>query len=371
MGTRLQQPQECRHGQKGAGPDAPLRPSKRVDEPPEVRVVDGSPAVSEPAAPGGQHTMVREHMRPSGVAVLSAPPAGSGRKRSPIFLEIGLIVFLVWIYNWIQDFAPLRFHRAIDNAHRLLSFETSIGLDPERALDHWLAHQSLLAYVTSNFYAVAIFGVTFGFAAYTWWRRPDIYRPVRNEIVLANLIAFAVFWAFPVAPPRMLPGFVDVVATSDGLGWHNTLVRHADQLAAMPSMHVGYAAWCCFVAWRLARSRRGKTVAITFGSAYLLVTAAAVLATGNHYLLDVPAGVVSVVLSVVAVEVVPHLARGILAKKRAGNAALVRPSSLFPSNPAALKGSGRAEGHLGPATMTVASGPYEFSQPDRQSLSGP
>ncbi|HTV11609.1 MAG TPA: phosphatase PAP2 family protein [Acidimicrobiales bacterium] len=236
----------------------------------------------------------------------SENPATSKSKRTPIFVELAWVVFLVWIYNWIQDFAPLRREQAFSNARAILSFEMRTGLDPERVLDHWLAYQHVLAYVASNFYGIAIFAVTFGFAAWTWLRRPDIYVPLRNEIVLANLIAFAVFWAFPVAPPRMLPGFIDVVAKAGGLGWHNTLVRHADQLAAMPSMHLGYAVWCSLVAWRLARSRASKAVALVFGLSYPLLTALAVMATANHYLVDVLAGVATTVASVVVVEVVPH-----------------------------------------------------------------
>jgi hypothetical protein len=221
-------------------------------------------------------------------------------------VELGWLVFLVWIYDWLQDLAPLRKTLAFDHARSVLAFEVRFGLGPERALDHWLARQHVLAFISSNFYSNAIFAVTFAFAAYIWWCRPDIYRPLRNDLVLANLIGFAVFWAYPVAPPRMLPGFIDVVVKAGGLGaWHNTLIRHADQFAAMPSMHLGYAVWCSLVAWRVARHRRSKLVAVVFGTAYPLLTALVVMATGNHYLLDVLAGTGTVVLSVVMVEVLP------------------------------------------------------------------
>ncbi len=226
--------------------------------------------------------------------------------RSPILLELTWLVFLVWIYDWLQDLAPLRRTLAFDNAHRVLSFETRLGLDPERALDHWLSNQHVLAFLASNFYSNAIFAVTFAFAAYLWWCRPDLYRPLRNDLVLANLIGFAVFWAFPVAPPRMLPGFIDVVVKAGGLGaWHDTLIRHADQFAAMPSMHLGYAVWCSLVAWRLARRRGSRRVALAFAIGYPLMTALVVIGTGNHYLLDVVAGVSTVVVSVLVIEVLP------------------------------------------------------------------
>ena len=381
-GTCPQRPREGWRSHERANLEATPRPTKCTEEPPNARLVDGSRSSPGLTGSGARPVRSGEHGHVAGsngsvpdddgpALVLGGAAIRTtavSPKRSPILVELALVVFLVWIYNWVQDVAPLRLPRALDNARGLLSFETAIGLDPERALDHWLAHQQVLAYVTSNFYAIAIFAVTFGFAAWTWWRRPDIYVPLRNEIVLANLIAFAVFWAFPVAPPRMLPGFIDVVATSGGLGWHNTLVHHADQLAAMPSMHVGYAVWSSLVAWRLARSRGAKLMAILFGMGYSLLTAVSVLATGNHYLLDLLGGVATVVLSVAAVEAVPDLAHRVVGATAPARAR--RPSILGP-NPPALKANPLAEGDLGPAPFSTLTCSYESSHPNLPRPSGP
>lgn len=239
-------------------------------------------------------------------AVTPSPPGAPARgqpRRSPLILELGVIAFLGWIYDWLQDLAPLRRGAAFRHAQAVLSFEQRLGLAPERALDHWLDHHYALAYVASDFYDNAIFGVTLGLAAWIWWRRPDIYRPLRNDLVLANLIGFAVFWLYPVAPPRMLPGFVDVVAKVGGLGsWHTTLINHADQLAAMPSMHLAWAVWCSLVMWRLASPGRWRVAAVVVGVAYPVTTAWVVMATANHYLADVVAGAACTVVSVLVVE---------------------------------------------------------------------
>jgi membrane-associated phospholipid phosphatase len=88
----------------------------------------------------------------------------------------------------------------------------------------------------------------------------------------------------------MLPGlgYVDVVAASHAvISWHSgALVHDADQFAAMPSLHIAWAIWSSLAAWRLFRSRIARAVALC----YPLVTAFTVLATGNHYVLDVLAG---------------------------------------------------------------------------------
>lgn len=224
-------------------------------------------------------------------------------RRSPLLVELALVAFLGWLYDWLQDLAPLRRQLAIAHGQAVLSFETRLGISPERAMDHWLANQHVLAYIASDFYDNAIFVVTFCFAAWTWWRRPDIYRPLRNTLVLANLIGFTVFWVYPVAPPRMLPGFIDVIERVGGLGsWHNELIRHADQLAAMPSMHLAWAVWCSLVAWRLGGHGWKRVAGRAFAVAYPVVTTFAVLATGNHYVMDVLAGMGCTALSALAAD---------------------------------------------------------------------
>jgi PAP2 superfamily len=233
-------------------------------------------------------------------------------RRSPLLLELGVIVFLGWIYNWLQDLAPVRVGLAMHNGEGILSFEKRLHIAPERYLDGWLNHHYLLAYVSSDFYDNAIFGVTLALAAWIWWRRPDIYRPLRNDLVLANLIGFAIFWLYPVAPPRMLPGFTDIVEKVGGLGsWHNALISHADQLAAMPSMHLAWAVWCSLVVWRLAGKEGWRRAALAFGIAYPVTTAWIVIATGNHYLMDVVAGTAVTALSVAVVELGPKLVAGL------------------------------------------------------------
>jgi PAP2 superfamily len=246
---------------------------------------------------------------PSGLIAPARAPALPA-KRSPLLLELSIVAFLGWIYNWLQDLAPLRKSAALHHGADILSLEQRLGIAPERAMDHWLAGQHMLAYISSDFYDNAIFGITFCFAAWTWWRRPDIYRSLRNTLVLANLAGFAVFWAYPVAPPRMLRGFIDVVERVGGLGsWHNTLVHHADQLAAMPSMHLAWAVWCSIVAWRLATTSRGRVIAGTFAVIYPVSTSLVVLSTGNHYTLDVVAGTACTALAALICKVVP-LVRG-------------------------------------------------------------
>jgi membrane-associated phospholipid phosphatase len=115
-----------------------------------------------------------------------------------------------------------------------------------------------------------------------------------------NVFAFIVFWRFPVAPPRMLPGFTDVVASSHAFGsWHTgALASEANQLAAMPSLHMAWAAWCTLTIWRISKRRWLRVLAVI----YPCVTAVAVLSTGNHYVLDLVGGLALMALSTLVAD---------------------------------------------------------------------
>jgi hypothetical protein len=217
--------------------------------------------------------------------------------RTRWWVEALVIVWLCWVYDAITNLAPLRLHAALGHAEGVLALERSLRIDPELALDRWLAGRHTLGLIVSDYYDNAHFIVTLGLLGWLWWRRADLYKPLRNALVLVNVIAFVIFWLYPVAPPRMLTvdGFSDIVASTHAFGsWHTgALASAANQLAAMPSLHMAWAAWCTVVVWRLSVRRWVRALA----TLYPCVTAFAVLATGNHYVLDVLAGLATLALA--------------------------------------------------------------------------
>lgn len=240
----------------------------------------------------------------AGAPAVDARPA----RRARWWLELLTIAWLAWVYDAITNLAPLRRHAALSHGEGLLSLERTLHIDPERSLDRWLAGHHTLATALSYYYDNAHFIVTLGLLGYLWWRRADIYRPLRSSLVLVNLLGFIVFWLYPVAPPRMLPGFTDIVASSGTIGsWHTgSLASDANQLAAMPSLHMAWALWCTLVLWQLSARPAVRVLAC----AYPLLTTFAVLATGNHYVLDIAGGVAVLVLSVLLVRIYERRPRG-------------------------------------------------------------
>jgi hypothetical protein len=222
--------------------------------------------------------------------------------RAPVWLEAIVVIWLLWLYDQINNLAPLRRIVALHNAAAVLALERSLNISPELGLDRWVAAHATLGLILSYYYVSAHFFVTFGLLAYLWWRKSRDYRPLRTQLVIINLIGLAIFWLFPVAPPRMLAsdGFRDIIVLTQAVGdFHQGgLASTADQYAAMPSLHIAWATWCCVVVWRVFSSRIARAVAV----AYPFVTAFVVIGTGNHFLLDVLAGAL-VTATAVGIEV--------------------------------------------------------------------
>jgi hypothetical protein len=224
--------------------------------------------------------------------------------RTPWWRELLVVVWLAWVYDAINNLAPLRLGPALAHGRDILSLEGSLGIAPERALDHWLALHHSVGLAVSDYYDNAHFAVTLGVLALLWWRGAERFRPMRNALVAINLLAFAVFWLYPVAPPRMLGGFTDVVASTHAIGsWHTgALASQANQLAAMPSLHIAWAVWCAVAVWLLTRRTLVRALALV----YPCLTGFAVLATGNHYVLDLVAGALLVVVAMACVAGAPR-----------------------------------------------------------------
>lgn len=120
--------------------------------------------------------------------------------------------------------------------------------------------------------------------------RNEAFARVRNWVLAANLIGLIGYILVPTAPPRMFPeeGFVDTLASSAGLNHGSGLIELASNpYAAMPSLHGADALIIGFALASLVTSRWLKVVWTLWPTWVWL----AVMATGNHFWLDIAAGV--------------------------------------------------------------------------------
>jgi membrane-associated phospholipid phosphatase len=122
-------------------------------------------------------------------------------------------------------------------------------------------------------------------------RSQPVYERLRNTVLATWLISIPVYALFPCAPPRLAGiGMVDTITAQTGFAMDSKLTTSFyNQLAAVPSLHVGFA-FAIGVAIAAASQRRiVKVLAHLWGP----LVALAVVATGNHFLFDIAAGLVA------------------------------------------------------------------------------
>lgn len=212
--------------------------------------------------------------------------------------EVAVLALLLVAYDRLANLTQLRPTVAVRNAAGLLDLEQRLNLDYEHVVNTWLSLHRVLGQFASLYYDVAHATVTVAVLVALYALAPATYRRARRTLVTVNVLALGVFFAFPVAPPRLLSGrgFVDVVDRSGTWGaWEasSSLAQHADQYGSMPSLHVAWALWVLLAVCALTRRRTMRALA----AAHVTMTCAVVVATGNHYLVDLIAGAAATALA--------------------------------------------------------------------------
>jgi len=212
--------------------------------------------------------------------------------------EILLIVAVYVGYSLVRSALGGSSGLAGDNAQRIISIERALGIFHERSVQQFLDDPSVIRPI-NTFYALAHFSVTLGVLLGLFLRRSD-YSLRRNAIMATTALALVGYALFPLMPPRLYPGdgIIDSLAVH-GAPW--TYTRESagpisNQFSAMPSLHVAWALWCTWAVWQEVRRGWIRTVAIGY-SAMAIV---AVIATGNHFVLDIAGAAIVVTVGIIA-----------------------------------------------------------------------
>ncbi|KDN19289.1 phosphatase PAP2 family protein [Amycolatopsis rifamycinica] len=227
--------------------------------------------------------------------------------RRPRALVEGLFL-LVWfvLFARLDAVVGTDFAAADANALALQSVEQAAHVDVERSVNGWLAGRPVLAHLAVYLYRLYYVAVA-GVLLWVFLRRAEVYRHVRRTMVAMMALVLPVYWAVPMTPPRFaLPGAVDVVARYDFLGLESW-TRPTHQ-TAMPSMHVGWSLWCAYAVWTALRGTHPRLAWVAW--AFPLLMAADVLATANHYVLDIAGSVALLAVAVLAATLGGRLLAG-------------------------------------------------------------
>lgn len=179
---------------------------------------------------------------------------------------------------------------AFANAATIVDLEQALGIDIEPAAHRFVAEREVLASVSSVVYVWTNWITIVAGMLIARWRNERRYRALRSGLVLSAGVGLVCAWIAPVAPPRLLDGYDDLVYGA----WDDRSIRPpggSNVFAAFPSFHVGWPAVAgAAVAATFrhpSRSRPLRWMALVPA----VVLAVVVITTANHYVVDVIGGI--------------------------------------------------------------------------------
>src|SRR3954451_4548345 len=204
---------------------------------------------------------------------------------SSFLRELALVVALLLLYKYGRFFTKGHVDTALRNARDVISLERSLGVFSEAHLQDLVLHDTTLVRFLNLYYLVAHVAVTAAAFLWLYVRHPPTYRRFRNVMVVITLAGMVVHLVLPLAPPRMFPnlGFVDTarVFGPASYGAGSPYKGFANQFAAMPSLHFG---WALVIAWAALLATTSKWRFLVL--AHPVITLGAIVLTANHYWLD-------------------------------------------------------------------------------------
>ncbi|MGW0419070.1 bifunctional glycosyltransferase 87/phosphatase PAP2 family protein [Streptomyces sp. NPDC003015] len=176
------------------------------------------------------------------------------------------------------------------HGQQIFDLERLLHLDIEHWVNHTVVKVDWLRDFFDFYYESFHFVVPLSVLAVLYWRRPVDYRWARASLGFATLLALVGFWLYPLAPPRLMPalGIIDTVHGVQDFSKpdYGTLTALTNQYAAMPSLHFGWSLWCGVVIVIIAPRWWMKGL----GLLHPFFTVSAIVATGNHWVLDAVGG---------------------------------------------------------------------------------
>jgi membrane-associated phospholipid phosphatase len=216
-------------------------------------------------------------------------------------IQLGIWFGFYFSYLAVRHLTDGNPTKAFANGLRVISLEQDVThhlyeVTLERVVDSssWLLTATAWTYWNSEF---TVIGLSL---LWVYLRRHDSFIRFRNTVLLANLIGLLGFWLMPTAPPWMFPGkgFIDGVNHSSAL-----LQSLGNSYAAMPSLHSADALIVGFFLVTTSRTIWAKAL----WALWPVWVWFCVIATANHYLLDVLAGISVAVVALFATAYAPRV----------------------------------------------------------------
>lgn len=208
----------------------------------------------------------------------------------PLALEFAFVASLYAVWRLARMLPLATTTGAMGRGRDIAELEQAMHLPSELSLEQFVLRHDWLAQATTWYYATVHVPALLVFLVWLFFRHRDQYPHWRTGLVLCTAGCLVIRFV-RVAPPRFFPdlGYQDL-ARHYGFSVYGPDVQRgvSDQFAAMPSIHVGWAAVVSF----------GIVVASTsvwrwIFLPHVVITMLVVAASANHWWLD---GIVAIVL---------------------------------------------------------------------------
>ena len=224
------------------------------------------------------------------MSVVTFPPQARTIVSARAAKQIGVFLLAYLAYSAARWVTVGDLGSATAHADWIMGVEHQFGVAWEASVQRALTGTWVL-FVLNHLYLLAQLVVVPGALIFTYCRSRHVYTRLRDTILATWLISIPVYALFPVAPPRLAGiGLVDTITSQTGFAMDSKLTTSFyNELAAVPSLHVGFAVAVSIAVAAAARSPVVKALALLWGPAIGL----AVVATGNHFIFDIAAGLVA------------------------------------------------------------------------------
>jgi hypothetical protein len=242
---------------------------------------------------------------------------GAAPRVQPFVREASLIIGLYGLWQLAGDLSGSGTYAAVGRGKWIWDAERWLRLPSEHTVQRWILPHPLVAQAANLYYDTMHFTVMIVFLVWLFTRHQDVYGRWRTTLGLLTASCLLIQF-LPVAPPRMIPGIgMQDTAMQYGQSVYGTVGGFdADQLSAMPSVHVGWAVLVAICVYKVSSSRWRY-----LGAAHAVATVFVVVATGNHFWGD---GIVAVALLAAALGAQAGT-RAIRRRKVTGRKELAKP----------------------------------------------
>ena len=202
--------------------------------------------------------------------------------------QAGLVTLGVFVYFRVRGLTEGSVDAALAHAHDIAALERRLGIDIEAAAQAPVEDSRVGEALINWVYIWGHWPVIVATMIWTAWRHRQVFLRLRDGMLVSGAIGLLVFATYPVAPPRLADqGLIDTVTRSSDSYRVLQPPAFVNQYAAMPSLHSGWDLLVGIAIFTAATTVWLRAIGVLLPVAMLL----AVVATGNHFVLDVVAGV--------------------------------------------------------------------------------